>query len=110
MPVRTFPGAARGLDELLAAKGRTTVSVVIPARDEEATVGAVVSGVRRAWVEEVPLVDELVVIDSDSTDRTAAVAAEAGATVHAAAEVLPGSGHGPGQGRGALEVAPRDDR
>ncbi len=98
MPVRAAGGATRAPEELLAAKGGTTVSVVIPARDEEATVGAVVAGVRRAWVEGVPLVDELVVIDSDSTDGTAAVAAAAGATVHAAREVLPGLGVARGKG------------
>ncbi|GIL36596.1 glucosyl-3-phosphoglycerate synthase [Phycicoccus sp. DTK01] len=98
MPVRTVSGPGPSVPDLLAAKGATTVSVVIPARDEEATVGDVVAGVRRAWVEDVPLVDELVVIDSDSTDRTAEVARAAGATVHAAAEVLPGLG--PARGKG----------
>ena len=46
-----------------------------------------------------PLVDELVVIDDGSTDDTAAVAEAAGATVVAAAEVLPeyGTEHGKGQ-------------
>ncbi len=111
MPVRTVAWDARGLDQLLAAKGDTTVSVVIPARDEEATVGAVVAGVHRAWVEEVPLVDELVVMDSDSTDGTAAVAAAAGATVHAARDVLPGLGAARGKGEAlwkALHVTTGD--
>ena len=65
------------------------VSVVIPARDEESTVGAVVDAVRRAWIDETPLIDELVVIDSDSVDATAQQARAAGATVHAAARVRP---------------------
>ncbi|MGG5259179.1 glucosyl-3-phosphoglycerate synthase [Phycicoccus avicenniae] len=98
MPVRTVAGPAPAPEELLAAKGSTTVTVVVPARDEEATVGDVVAGVRRAWVDEVPLVDELVVIDSDSTDRTAEVARAAGATVFAAAEVLPELGAARGKG------------
>ncbi|PKW26797.1 glucosyl-3-phosphoglycerate synthase [Phycicoccus duodecadis] len=97
MPVRTLATPV-DLDTLLAAKGTTRVSVVIPARDEEATVADVVAGVRRAWVEEVPLVDELVVIDSDSTDRTAEVARAAGATVHAAADIAPALG--PARGKG----------
>ncbi|MBM6402991.1 glucosyl-3-phosphoglycerate synthase [Phycicoccus sp. CSK15P-2] len=97
MGVRTVAVDWTG-EDLLAAKGGTRVSVVVPARDEEATVADVVSGVRRAWVEDVPLVDELVVVDSDSTDRTAEVARSAGATVHAAAEVLPGLG--PARGKG----------
>ena len=77
------------LDELLTAKRRqgATVSVVIPARNEERTVGAVVGAISRSLVDEVPLVDELVVMDSDSTDATAQVAARAGAVVHRTAEV-----------------------
>lgn len=111
MPVRTVGGPGPSVPDLLAAKGATTVSVVIPARDEEATVGDVVAGVRRAWVEDVPLVDELVVIDSDSTDRTAEVARAAGATVHAAAEVLPELGPARGKGEAlwkALHVTSGD--
>ena len=57
---------------LLAGKQRRglSVSVVIPARDEEHTVGGVVSAIRQALMAEVALVDELVVIDSDSADGT----------------------------------------
>ena len=60
-----FPAA-----KLLEAKGEQRVSVVIPARDEEASVGAVVARVIADWVEAVALVDEVVVIDSDSVDAT----------------------------------------
>lgn len=75
---------------LLAAKGCQRISVVLPARDERLTVGAIVSEIRRELVERVPLVDEIVVIDSRSTDDTAAVAAAAGAEVVAQDAVLPG--------------------
>jgi glucosyl-3-phosphoglycerate synthase len=51
------------------------ISVVIPARDEEATVGDVVEAIAAASMTGKPLVDELVVMDSDSRDRTAEVAA-----------------------------------
>ncbi|GAA4971644.1 glucosyl-3-phosphoglycerate synthase [Actinoplanes utahensis] len=67
--------------DLLAAKGTTKVSVVIPARDEQATIGAIVATIRRDLVEQVPLVDEILVVDSRSTDATAAVARRAGARV-----------------------------
>ena len=96
--IRTFAASDWSAEELLAAKDGMRVSVVIPARDEEATVADVVSGVRRAWVDDVPLVDEVVVIDSDSTDATAEVAARAGAVVHAAAGVRPDLG--PARGKG----------
>lgn len=75
--------------ELVAAKRGRTVSVVIPARDEEQTVGGIVRTIRGALVEREPLVDELVVVDSRSQDATAAVAAEAGAEVVVQDDVLP---------------------
>ncbi|MGI5330109.1 glucosyl-3-phosphoglycerate synthase [Actinomadura nitritigenes] len=83
---------------LLDAKGGAGISVVLPARDEEATVGAIVAAVRTDLMERVPLVDEIVVVDSRSTDRTAAVAAAAGAEVVAQDEVLPGEGRMSGKG------------
>ena len=83
--------------ESLRAKGEQ-VTVVIPAKDEAATVGEVVAGLRRELVEAVPLVSELVVIDSDSTDATAQVATDAGATVHHSAEIAPHLGSHPGKG------------
>ncbi|MDP9842045.1 glucosyl-3-phosphoglycerate synthase [Streptosporangium lutulentum] len=66
-----------------------TVSVVLPARDEEGTVGEIVTAIRRDLMEAVPLVDELVVIDSRSVDETAVRAARAGARVIAQDEILP---------------------
>ncbi|GAA0806702.1 glucosyl-3-phosphoglycerate synthase [Spirilliplanes yamanashiensis] len=66
--------------ELIRRKGTTTVSVVIPARNEEATVGAIVATVRRL-AQRTGLVDEIVVVDSRSVDRTAEVAEAAGARV-----------------------------
>ncbi|WP_236647377.1 MULTISPECIES: glucosyl-3-phosphoglycerate synthase [Micromonospora] len=66
---------------LLRAKGCSRVSVVLPARNEEATVGAIVSTIREHLMDRLPLVDELIVVDSRSTDRTAQVARAAGAEV-----------------------------
>ncbi|KQS68863.1 glucosyl-3-phosphoglycerate synthase [Modestobacter sp. Leaf380] len=99
---RTTRAADHDPRQLLAAKqrGRTSVSVVLPARDEERTVGAIVGTLRRAWQQEIPLVDEIVVVDSDSTDDTARVAAAAGARVVAVDSVLPELGRLPGGGKG----------
>jgi glucosyl-3-phosphoglycerate synthase len=83
---------------LVSAKGARVVSLVVPARNEAATVGDVVAKVRDALVETVELVDEIVVIDSDSTDDTYAVASDAGATVHRSAEIRPDLGTRPGKG------------
>ncbi|HEY2312656.1 MAG TPA: glucosyl-3-phosphoglycerate synthase [Streptosporangiaceae bacterium] len=87
-------------DRLLAAKKRqgATISVVIPARNEQRTVAAVVGAIARSLVDEVPLVDELVVMDSDSTDATAEVATRAGAVVYRTAEVQPAAGSFAGKG------------
>jgi glucosyl-3-phosphoglycerate synthase len=88
------------VDALLRAKrrGGHRVSVVLPARNEESTVGRVVADIAERWVRRVPLVDELLVVDSDSTDATAAVARAAGADVLATTEVLPAHGTRPGKG------------
>ncbi|MFG3498670.1 glucosyl-3-phosphoglycerate synthase [Streptomyces sp. NPDC047928] len=98
---RSWNVADRPIDQLLAAKQThgTTVSVVLPALNEEATVGEIVAVIRRELMSAaVPLVDELVVVDSGSTDRTAEVAAAAGARVVARDEVLPRVPAVPGKG------------
>ncbi len=80
-------------------KGDQRVSVIIPARDEETTVGDIVAAIRRDLMSgPQPLVDELLVVDSDSTDATAQRAREAGARVVATPEVLPGIPTVPGKG------------
>ena len=87
-------------DLLLSAKERlgVTISVVIPAKNEQRTVAGVVGSIDRSLVRQVPLVDEIVVMDSDSTDATAEVAAQAGALVYRASEVAPSAGSFPGKG------------
>ena len=74
------------------------ISVVIPARNEERTVAGVVGPLSQALVSDAPLVDELVVIDSDSTDGTAAAASGAGAVVHRASDIAPSLGAFRGKG------------
>ncbi|SDN09277.1 glucosyl-3-phosphoglycerate synthase [Allokutzneria albata] len=81
-------------EELLARKGSQRISVVLPALDEEATVGAIVA----ALVPMRGLVDELVVVDSGSTDRTVEVAEAAGARVVHREDVLPELPPVPGKG------------
>lgn len=99
---RSWSADDRPLPRLLAAKRRAgaagTVSVVLPALNEEATVGTIAEAIRTELVERVPLVDELLVMDSGSTDRTAAVAAAAGAKVVHRDEVLPRLPALPGKG------------
>jgi glucosyl-3-phosphoglycerate synthase len=78
-------------------KGGATVSVVLPALDEEPTVGPIVAGIVEL-AERTGLVDEVVVMDSGSADRTGEVAAAAGARVVHRDDVLPQLGIRPGKG------------
>jgi len=85
---------------LAEAKDRQglTLSVCLPARDEEATVGRIVTAIRTELMERVPLVDEIVVVDDGSVDGTARAAHLAGARVCAAESVLPALPTGTGKG------------
>ncbi|MGQ0805301.1 MAG: glucosyl-3-phosphoglycerate synthase [Actinomycetota bacterium] len=91
----------KGTAGLLArAKAREglTVSVCIPARDEEATIAEIVTTIRGDLVDRVPLVDEVIVLDDGSLDATARVAARAGARVSSVDHVLPALPSGSGKG------------
>lgn len=79
-------------------RGVPSVAVVIPARNEEATVGDIVRRIRTDLVEGHGIVDEVVVIDSDSTDGTRMAAIEAGAHIHSAKDIRPELGAARGKG------------
>jgi glucosyl-3-phosphoglycerate synthase len=85
---RTSHAADWQASKLVDIKGDTKVSVVLPALNEQETVGAIVSSIRSRLVERHGLVDELIVMDSGSTDGTYDVAVEAGAKVVRREEVL----------------------
>ena len=69
--VRLFEIDNCPIDAVVEAKSGRTVSVCIPCRDEAATIGPLVSSIRRELIERIPLVDELIVLDDRSTDDTA---------------------------------------
>jgi glucosyl-3-phosphoglycerate synthase len=100
LSTRSWSVTDRPLRTILAAKQRTgqSVSVVLPALNEEETVGDIVAVIRRDLMEQVPLVDEIVVVDSGSTDRTSEVAAAAGARVVHRDEILQRIPAVPGKG------------
>ncbi|MDY7101971.1 MAG: glucosyl-3-phosphoglycerate synthase [Actinomycetota bacterium] len=81
------------VDELLAVKGTTTVAMCVPARNEEATIGATVEAL--VALRRTGLVDEVVVVDDGSSDATADISRAAGATVRPTGSVA-----GPGTGKG----------
>lgn len=81
--------------ELEAAKAGRTVSVVLPALNEEQTVAAVIDTIHPLLG---GLVDELIVLDSGSTDETAVRATAAGARVISREEAVPGVDPVPGKG------------
>ncbi|MFI9386103.1 glucosyl-3-phosphoglycerate synthase [Kutzneria sp. NPDC052558] len=92
---RTWQEPAWTVPELVRAKGDRTVSVVLPALNEQESVGAVVTAVRPLLGS---LVDELVVVDSGSTDGTIARAEAAGARAVRRGDVLPELEPLPGKG------------
>ncbi len=87
----------RRLVEAKEAQG-VRISVALPALNEEATIAKVIRAIRSRLVERVPLVDELVVIDSDSTDRTREIARAEGVPVHVHQRLL--TEHGSYRGKG----------
>jgi glucosyl-3-phosphoglycerate synthase len=69
------------IDDLVKKKNasKTSISVVIPTLNEAATIGEVVRRAKKNLMDDAPLVDEIIVMDSRSTDATMEIARAAGA-------------------------------
>ncbi|HLU10007.1 MAG TPA: glucosyl-3-phosphoglycerate synthase [Oceanobacillus sp.] len=78
------------LQTLLAMKERqgVTISIALPALNEEKTVGKVIETLKTALMDDLPLVDEIVLIDSASTDNTVAIAESYGIPVYRHPDIL----------------------
>jgi glucosyl-3-phosphoglycerate synthase len=87
----------RRLVELKEARG-LAISLGLPALNEEKTVGRVIATFKRALMDNTPLVDEIVLIDSNSTDRTRRIGQRLGVPVHIHQEILPQYGAYQGKG------------
>jgi glucosyl-3-phosphoglycerate synthase len=82
-----FADTASLLD--LKNSSRQRISVCIPTLNEAGTIGTIVSILRDSLLEPLGLIDEILVIDSGSTDATREIARAAGARVYLAAEIAP---------------------
>ncbi len=66
-----------------------TISLCIPTLNEEKTIGKEIVLFRSELMNRYPLIDEIAVIDSGSTDKTIEVAKSFGADTYLAADILP---------------------
>ena len=89
------------IDELVRLKRQQglTISLGLPALNEEETIGTIIKSVRQELMERHALLDEIVLIDSRSTDRTREICADLGIPVYIHQDILPehGSYHGKGE-------------
>jgi glucosyl-3-phosphoglycerate synthase len=91
----------KDLKRLVDRKEQTglTISLALPALNEEETVGNVIRTVKRALMDDIPLLDEIVLLDSNSSDQTREIAESLGIPVHIHQQLLPqyGARHGKGE-------------
>lgn len=87
----------RYLLELKERQGKS-ISLALPTLNEEKTVGKIITTLQRNLVERYPLLDELIVIDSNSTDSTVSIAESLGVPVFKHPEILPEQGSFTGKG------------
>ncbi|MEA4910278.1 MAG: glucosyl-3-phosphoglycerate synthase [Anaerolineaceae bacterium] len=75
-----------------------SISLALPALNEEKTVGTVIESIKTALMDQVPLLDEIVLIDSNSSDQTRQIARSLGVPVYIHQELLPSCGARKGKG------------
>ncbi len=85
------------LMELKSQQG-VSISLALPALNEEETVGKVIQTIKTALMDNVPLLDEIVLIDSNSEDRTRQIAESLGVPVYIHQQILPEYGARRGKG------------
>lgn len=93
-------GEFSDVDRLLAAKRdqHLTISLILPALNEEKTVRNVITTFKKPLMDEQPLLDEILLIDSNSSDNTRAIAADCGIPVYIHQQVRPDLGTYTGKG------------
>ncbi len=88
------------LHELVQLKRQqnVTISLALPALNEEETVEKVLTVMKHELLQKVPLLDEIVLIDSNSTDRTREIAEQTGVPVYIHQHLLERLGERRGKG------------
>ncbi|CAG1015795.1 Glucosyl-3-phosphoglycerate synthase [Anaerolineales bacterium] len=88
------------LGELLEMKNQQglAISLALPALNEEQTVGKVIRMMKKELMEKIPLLDEIVLLDSNSTDRTREIAEQEGVPVYIHQQLLERLGARSGKG------------
>ncbi|GAB4212668.1 MAG: hypothetical protein OHK0022_48810 [Roseiflexaceae bacterium] len=97
----TFSSAEfEDLRRLVALKQQqgVTISLGLPALNEAETIGPIIELTLRTLVEQVPLLDEVVLIDSRSDDGTREIAESLGVPVYVHQDILPQYGAFQGKG------------
>jgi glucosyl-3-phosphoglycerate synthase len=82
----------------MKAEQGVTISLALPALNEEETVGQVIRTIKGRLMDDFPLLDEIVLIDSNSSDCTRQIATDMGVPVHIHQQLLPDLG--PRRGKG----------
>ncbi|HEX9264303.1 MAG TPA: glucosyl-3-phosphoglycerate synthase [Candidatus Binatia bacterium] len=82
----------------LKQKQRLTISLGLPALNEAETVGGIIRLIKKKLYDEIPVLDEIVLIDSGSTDETVKIAEDIGIPVYAHQDILPEHGTFCGKG------------
>ncbi len=83
---------------LLKQKRGLKISLCLPALNEETTIGNIITTLKTALYDDIPLLDEIVVIDSASSDRTREIAQTLGAKVYLHKDIMPSLGTYKGKG------------
>ncbi|MHB8106226.1 MAG: glucosyl-3-phosphoglycerate synthase [Candidatus Cryosericum sp.] len=88
------------IDRLLQAKRdqHVSISLILPALNEDKTVGNVIDAFKGPLMDERPLLDEIILMDSDSADNTRAIATARGIPVYIHQQVRPDLGTYVGKG------------
>lgn len=88
------------IKELIAIKEKKglKISLCLPTLNEEKTIGKEIILLKSELMDRYPLIDEIAVIDSGSTDKTCEIAASFGADIYLSKDILPSTGEKKGKG------------